>query len=1334
MRLRPLATVPEEGNGRSLGDEGIEMRIQAEANLSALIESTEDLIWSVDPRLRLITFNRAFKEYFEQNFGGPVTPGMSVRELHPPALAVFWLPLYERALTGKTFSVEHTIADGRTLEISFSPIVAEGETTGVSVFGKDITERKKAENELRTAEADLTALIESTRDLVWSVDLDYRLTAFNGALRQNIEETFGVRLEIGMRHYELFPPERAVLWQQFYARAISEGPFRIEYSLIQPCILELAFNPILVDGKITGISVFGKDITERKRAEQALQESEARFRNFFEQNGSVMILVAPENGEIVAANRAASKYYGYSREQLIGMNVSRVNTLPPQEVALEQQRALSEERNFFNFRHRLASGEVRDVEVYSSPVEADGRRLLFSIVHDITERKRAEEALRESEARLQLFIECAPAALAMFDSQMRYLAASRRWMADYGLGDREIRGLSHYEVFPEISERWKAFHRRGLAGEVIREASDPFERADGSVQLTRWEIRPWHFADGRVGGIVIFTEDLTERERTEALLRESSDFLKEAQRIGDLGCYVLDVPKGVWTSTSRLDEIFGIDESYQRTVKGWEALVHPEDRAMMNAYLVGEVIGQRKPFDKEYRILRPSDGATRWVRGLGKLDFDAGGRPLKMRGIISDTTAHRQREMQLRDSEERYRTVFQTCPDAVMISRLSDGVILDANQTLLDMAGYERNKFVGHTTTELGIWVNDGDRQKLVDELLRNTEFRDFEVPFRRKNGETFWVRLDASLIEIGGIRCLLAFAQDISAAKEAKDLLTAAAEALRLSEERYRTAFQTSIDAININRLNDGKYIDCNQAFLDIMGYEREEVIGKTSLQLGIWADTRDRTTMANLVRENGSCRSLEVQFKKKNGELFWGVMSASVMEVDGVPCILSITRDLSEVKAAQSEIRTLAYYDPLTGLPNRRLLLERLRQTLAAGGRSSRLHALLFVELDNFKMLNETIGHLTGDLLLMEVARRIVTCAREADIVSRFGGDEFALMLEDLSEIAEEAAAQAKTVAEKIQDSIGLPFLLEGRECITTASIGITVFGTDREGTSELIQEADIAIYQATSAGRNTIHFFSPALQTAVNARATLEEDLRQAIKDRQFLLYYQPLVARGRLIGAEALIRWQHPTRGLVWPGEFIPLAEETGLILPLGDWVLKAACEQLAAWAGRKLSAHLSLAVNISALQFRQSGFVATVLSALERSGANPNQLKLELTESMLVENIEEVIAKMTELKAYGLSFSLDDFGTGYSSLAYLKRLPLGLLKIDRAFVRDMLVDATSGAIAQTIISLGRAMGLSVIAEGVESEEQRGFLAGLGCYTFQGFLFSPPLPLEQFDALL
>jgi diguanylate cyclase (GGDEF)-like protein len=461
---------------------------------------------------------------------------------------------------------------------------------------------------------------------------------------------------------------------------------------------------------------------------------------------------------------------------------------------------------------------------------------------------------------------------------------------------------------------------------------------------------------------------------------------------------------------------------------------------------------------------------------------------------------------------------------------------------------------------------------------------------------------------------------------------------------------------------------------------------------------------------------------------------MSASVVEIDGVPCILSITRDISAAKAAENTIRSLAFYDPLTGLPNRRHLTERLRQPLDTSARSGRSHALLLVDLDLFKTLNDTLGHQTGDLLLQEVARRIVACAHEADTVCRLGGDEFVVVLKELSKVAEEAAAQAQAVGEKILAAIEQPCLLEDHECLSTASIGIAVFGDWQDSTDEILQQAEIALYQAKAAGRNTMRFFSPALQAAVNTRAALEEDLRQGIKAKQLLLYYQPQVERGRLTGAEALVRWKHPRRGIVPPNDFIPLAEESRLILPLGDWVLEAACAQIALWAGRKETAHLSVAVNISALQFRQPSFVEQALATLSRTGANPGNLRLELTESMLVDNLEDIIAKMTELKSHGLRFSLDDFGTGYSSLSYLKRLPLNRLKIDRSFVRDMLVDATSGAIAQTILSLGRAMGIAVIAEGVETEEQRGYLAGLGCYSFQGFLFSRPLPLEKFEAFL
>jgi diguanylate cyclase (GGDEF)-like protein/PAS domain S-box-containing protein len=533
---------------------------------------------------------------------------------------------------------------------------------------------------------------------------------------------------------------------------------------------------------------------------------------------------------------------------------------------------------------------------------------------------------------------------------------------------------------------------------------------------------------------------------------------------------------------------------------------------------------------------------------------------------------------------------------------------------------------------------------------------------------------------------------------------------------------------------MNDGMFIDCNQAFFDMSSYKREEVIGRTSEEVGIWADARDRQAMMNMLRQDSSICGLEVQLRRKGGEIGWGQISASVIEIDGIRCALSITRDISAARTAENTIRSLAFYDPLTGLPNRRMLMERLRQPQDAGAMGDRSQALLMIDLDHFKTLNDTLGHPCGDLMLKEVARRIVACAHEADTVCRMGGDEFVVLLEELSKVAEEAAAQAKAVGEKILAALGQPCLLDNHECHSTASIGIAVFGDRQDSTDEILQQAEIALYQSKAAGRNTLRFFSPALQAAVNARATLEEDLRQGIKTKQFLLYYQPQVERGHVTGAEALIRWKHPRRGIVSPNDFIPLAEESRLILPLGDWVLEAACEQIALWAGRKETAHLTVAVNISALQFRQPEFVEQVLAILSRTGAKPENLRLELTESMLVENIEDIIAKMNELKSHGLRFSLDDFGAGYSSLAYLKRLPLDRLKIDRSFVRDMLVDATSGAITQTILSLGRAMGVAVIAEGVETEEQRDYLAGLGCHSFQGFLFSPPLPLEQFEAFL
>ncbi|MDB5847128.1 MAG: hypothetical protein JWP29_880, partial [Rhodoferax sp.] len=412
-------------------------------------------------------------------------------------------------------------------------------------------------------------------------------------------------------------------------------------------------------------------------------------------------------------------------------------------------------------------------------------------------------------------------------------------------------------------------------------------------------------------------------------------------------------------------------------------------------------------------------------------------------------------------------------------------------------------------------------------------------------------------------------------------------------------------------------------------------------------------------------------------------------------------------------------------------RLLLDRLRQSLLSSARNGHAGALQFIDLDNFKTLIDTLGHDMGDLLLQQVAERLSRTVREADTVARLGGDEFVVMTEGLSVGPDTAAAQARALGEKILAALNQPYQLAEREYHITPSIGIALYSGSQETTDEVLKHADLAMYQAKAAGRNTLRFFNPGMQAAVNARVALESAIREGLAGQQFSLHYQPQInSVGQASGAEALLRWKHPLRGMISPAEFIPVAEETGLILPLGDWVLKTACAQLVAWAAEPALQHLTLAVNVSARQFRQQDFSDRVLSLVADFGVNAQRLKLELTESLLVNDVEDTIAKMTLLKQHGVGFSLDDFGTGYSSLSYLKRLPLDQLKIDQSFVRDLLSDPNDAAIARTVIALGHSLGLAVIAEGVETEPQRAFLSTQGCDAYQGYLFSRPLAAPAF----
>ena len=552
------------------------------------------------------------------------------------------------------------------------------------------------------------------------------------------------------------------------------------------------------------------------------------------------------------------------------------------------------------------------------------------------------------------------------------------------------------------------------------------------------------------------------------------------------------------------------------------------------------------------------------------------------------------------------------------------------------------------------------------------------------------------------------------------------------------------------------------NEAFENITGYTRKEVMGRSPSLLQGQGSQRSEINRINAAIRTSQPVHAELINYKKDGTLFWIELDiVPVNVVQGVAAHwVSAARDITRRKIAEEEIESLAFYDTLTQLPNRQMLMERLQhalnqsdsQTDSQFDSQSDSHsnnpsqsnanisanvfaALMFIDLDNFKLLNDTQGHATGDLLLRKVATRLGGCVRLSDTVARLGGDEFVVLLESLPADLVSATDYSRSVGQRILTALSETYDLAGYQHDSTCSVGVTVFGKQKQAVGDLLKQADLAMYQAKAAGRNAVCFFDPAMQAVATANATVTFDLRQSLRKNDFVLHYQPQVGRDQcMFGVEALMRWNHPERGLVCPNDFIPQAEENGLILPLGKWALVTACTQLARWAQRPETRHLSIAVNVSVRQFRHPEFVDLVMTCIKNAGINASMLRLELTESLFATGMEVTIAKMGMLKDAGVILAIDDFGIGYSALSYLKRLPLDQLKIDRLFVKDILTDPNDAAIARTIIGLAQSLGLGVVAEGVETEAQRALLARFGCESYQGHLFCAALSIDELESFM
>ncbi len=698
----------------------------------------------------------------------------------------------------------------------------------------------------------------------------------------------------------------------------------------------------------------------------------------------------------------------------------------------------------------------------------------------------------------------------------------------------------------------------------------------------------------------------------------------------------------------------------------------------------------------------------------------------EMQRIARAIDGFRETQTKLRESEQRFRCLTEMSSDFYWETDSEHRLTIrsESHREALESV-FNVASSVGKCRWEIPSLAPDEAGWRAHRAVLdAHLPFREFEISRPRVNGAVHHISVsgDPLFDAAGNFKGYRGVGSDITEQKRSEaDLRIAAA------------AFESQEGMAITNA--DGIILRVNHAFTEITGYTAEEIVGKTPRVLKSNRHDADfYRSMWESIKSNGGWQG-EIWDRRKNGEVYpkWLTISAVKDKQGAVTHFVSAQYDITARKQSEDKINELAFFDQLTGLANRTLLLDRLKQAMTASGRSGCNGALVFLDLDNFKSLNDTLGHDAGDLLLQQVARRLSACVRDGDTVARLGGDEFVVILANLSASDAEAASGAEMVAAKLLDALNMEYRFGDVAHHSTASIGATLFKGSLLSTDELMKQSDLAMYKAKSAGRNAVRFFDPAMEVTVKERSALESDLRHALHEKHFALHYQAQVAGERqVIGAEVLVRWMHPQRGMVLPDNFIPLAEETGLILPLGCWVLETACTQLAKWAVQPDMAHLTLAVNVSPSQFRQPDFVDQVLTVLAATQANPRRLKLELTENLLVQNIEDIIEKMTALKARGVGFALDDFGIGYSSLSYLKRLPLGQLKIDRSFVRDVLTDPNDAAIAKTVIALAQTLGLSVIAEGVETAAQREFLARSGCQDYQGYFFSRPLPIEGFEA--
>lgn len=1038
----------------------------------------------------------------------------------------------------------------------------------------------------------------------------------------------------------------------------------------------------------------------------------------------------------VSWSRGAQALFGLDPKQPLEKRIDYIELIPEEDRPdvlrlFEQLLAGNPSNSAFRHRIRWPDDSLHWLEISGSlQLDADGKQRVMGVIRDITSQQAREQALRSSEEKFAQAFNYSPDAVVITEkSSGRFIEINAGFERQFGWSSAQTLGRTSLEM-----GIWACLKDRQRMMEAVKNNSlngleVPLYHRDGSIRINLLfggEI----LLEG-IPCLVLSLRDITHQRQQEQALHDSQERLDLALDSADLGTWDWHIPSNMLFGSARASKLHGLaDEPFHDDFRKFFSFVPLEDRYAMRKHFNNLALGLTEDYQVTYRAVY-SNKEVHYLESTAKLYRDTAGKPERMAGILIDISERVRREQYLAASEAKFASLFQASPDPISLTTVPDGRVLEINPSFSQVFGWHADEIVGRSVLDFNFWGSLSVRSILYEKFYQADGLDNEVADFRNSRGHTLTCVVSCRPITVEGQHCIITTFRDISERQKAQTELQA-------SQEKFALAFHSSPDAITITERDTGRYIEVNEGFGRLTGYNPDEVIGRSAMELNVWADPSERDLMVQRLKRDGHVYHMEMRGRHRDGTTKLVEVSVESIELNNTPCLLLTARDISELKEAQAQVQHLAYHDSLTNLPNRALLLDRLTQQISLLKRHELRGALLFIDLDHFKHINDSLGHPVGDAVLKLVTARLEASVRQEDTVARLGGDEFVVLISGLEGKRSQVVQQVRALAEKLRHLLAEPMLLDGHQLQVTPSIGIALIPDHGDTPSDVLKRADIALYRAKDSGRNCIQLFRNTMQKAASERLRLENDLRLALARGEFELHFQPQVdaRNNQIIGAEALLRWMHPTLGTQSPALFIHILEESGLILEVGGWVLAEACHACAQLLeqGRVSATQFSLCVNISPRQFRQNDFVERVESSLASSHLPPHMLKLEITEGIVIQNIDDTIAKMNRLKRLGVTFAMDDFGTGYSSLTYLKRLPVDVLKIDQSFVRDATLDANDAEIIRAIIAMARSLGLGIIAEGVEQIDQLEFLQQQGCHHYQGYLFSKALSLEQFRQLL